>query len=141
MGKVYISVYQNRNDKMGAYQKWYGRVKQGMEIPADVLCQHAAQDSGIEEAHVAIVFDGVLKQIKEQLCNGHPIKVEGLGTFKIGVKSEGWDETDFAKRPGYKEGEDPRKWCSAQQVKGCRLNYRPTEDIKDMLREIKFEKV
>ncbi|MBQ3753343.1 MAG: HU family DNA-binding protein [Prevotella sp.] len=141
MGKVMISVYQNKNDKTTAYNKWYGRVKQGLEIKADVLCQHAAQDSGIEEAHVAMVFDGVLKQIKEQLCNGHPIKVEGLGTFKVGISSEGWSVENFQKRPGYKEGEDPRKWCSAQQVKSCRLLYRPSEDIKTMLREIKFEQV
>ena len=97
MAQVKIRVYQNNNSYSNAYGKFYGRVQHSTEIDVPTLCAHVAMDSGVEQAQVAIVFDAVAKQMKEQLCNGHPIKVEGIGTFKIGIQSEGWGEQEVKK--------------------------------------------
>lgn len=141
MAQVKIRVYQNNNTYSNAYGKFYGRVQHSTEIDVPTLCAHVAMDSGVEQAQVAIVFDAVAKQMKEQLCNGHPIKVEGIGTFKIGIQSEGWGPEEVRKI--YKnfdpETEDIRKYLSARQVKKAYVLFMPTEEVKQMLRSVKFE--
>lgn len=141
MAKVTIRVYKNTNSKSLAFGKYYGAVKHTSPIDASTLCKHAAMDSGIEESHVAVVYDALFKQMKEQLFNGHPIQVEDLGTFKIGISSEGWSLADVQRRfPQFDpEKDDIRKYLSAKQVKDAYILFTPSETIKEALRGIKFE--
>ena len=141
MAKVKISIYQNRNKKSKNYKQFYGRVKHNSTIEPATLCAHAANDSGIEEAKVAIVFEGVLKQMKEQLCLGHPITLDGMGTFKIGISSEGVSTEDVQRRyPQFDpETDDIRRYLSARQVKSAHLLFNPSVEVKTLLRAIKFE--
>jgi len=141
MAQVRIRVYQNNNTYTNAYGKYYGRVQHSTEIDVTTLCTHVSMDSGVEQAQVSIVFDAIAKQMKEQLCNGHPIKVEGIGTFKVGVSSEGWGVAEVKKLyPSFNpEKEDIRKYLSARQVKKAYLLFTPTEEVKQMLRSVKFE--
>ena len=67
MATVTISVYQNNNEHMKSYHKFYGRVRHEDIVDVKILCNHAARDSGIEEADVSTSFDAILKQIQEQL--------------------------------------------------------------------------
>ena len=140
MAQVKIRVYQNNNAYSSAYGKFYGRVQKSTKIDVDMLCTHVAMDSGVEKAQVGIVFDAVAKQIKEQLCNGHPIKVEGIGTFKIGISSEGWGVAEVKKLyPSFDpETEDIRKYLSARQVKKASLLFAPTDEVRQLLRSVKF---
>lgn len=141
MGKVRIRVYQNKNSKSRAYRKFYGRVSHASTIDVSTLCAHAAMDSGIERSLVPTVYDAQLKQMKELLCNGHAIKVDGLGTFKLGVESEGVSEEEVQQRhPQFDpETEDIRKYLSARQVKRARLLFTPCAEIKSALRSVKYE--
>lgn len=141
MSKISIVVYQNNNQYSPAYKKYYGRVKHSSTVDVQMLCNHVAMDSGIEVSNVAVVFDALLKQIKEQLCGGHPIKVDGLGSMKVGIKSKGVGAADVKKRyPNFDpEKEDIRKYLSARQVEGAHLLFTASDDIKTLLRAVKFE--
>ncbi len=141
MGKVTIQVYQNKNRKSAAYQKFYGRIVHTTPIDAATLCKHTAMDSGIEESNVTTIYDAQLKQMKEMLCNGHPIKIDGLGIFKIGLSSTGVTEEEVKqKHPEFNpETDDIRKYLSARQVKKARLLFIPCDAIKEALRGVKFE--
>ena len=88
-----------------------------------------------------MVYDAEAKQIKELVCNGHAIKVEGLGTFKIGVSSKGVSEAEIQERhPEFDPTKDDiRKYLSAKQIKKARLLFTPCEEIKEALRAVKFE--
>ena len=141
MATVTISVYQNNNEHMKSYQKFYGRVKHEDIVDVKVLCNHAARDSGIEEAEVSTSFDAILKQIQEQLCLGRPIKVEELGTLKIGFHSDGVSAADVQeKHPDFDPTtDDIRKYLVAsRQVKNPHLIFTPSDDIRNNLREVKF---
>ena len=140
MAQINISVYQNNNSYSSVFGKYFGRVKHSTVIDAKTLCAHTALDSGIEEAEVATVFDAVLKQIKEQLCNGHPIRLDDLGTMKIGIKSVGVSEADVkSKHPEFDPAKDDiRKYLSASQVKGAHFLFTPCEEVKRLLRGVKF---
>lgn len=141
MASIVISVYQNKNDKSKAYGKFYGRVKHTTMVDTQLLCENAAADSGIEEADVAIIFDALLKQIKEQLCSGHPIKVENLGTMKLGISSTGVSTEDIRKRkPDFDPTkEDIRKYLTSKMVKGAHFLFTPSDEIKTLLRSVKFQ--
>ncbi len=141
MGKVTIEVYQNHNSKSESYGKYYGHAVQASTIDEKTLCKHVAMDSGVEESEVAVVYDGQLKQVKELLCNGHAIKMEGLGTFKVGISSEGVSVADVQKRyPHFDpETEDICKYLTAKQVKSAHLLFTPCEEIKMALCSVKFE--
>lgn len=147
MAQVRIRVYQN-NKFSSAYGKFYGRVQHSTEISVEKLCAYVAMDSGVEQAQVAIVFDAVAKQIKEQLCNGHPIKVEGIGTFKVGISSGGWGVEEVKELyPSFNlEKDDIRKCLSAsdfragKDIEKIRLILLPDKEIKKELKNMKFEK-
>lgn len=141
MSIIRIGVYQNNNQSSPAYKKFYGRVLHSETISSKALCAHAAKDSGIEESSISVVFDAFLKQFEEQLCGGHPIKVDWLGLFRLGVHSSGIGVNDVRKaHPEFDpDKEDIRKYVSARQVKSAHLLFTPCEEIKDLLRAVKFE--
>ncbi len=141
MAKVTVKVYQILNTKSAAYGKYFGRVRQNSVIEVNTLCKHAAMDSGIEEGEIAMVSDAVLKQLKELLLNGHPIKVTGLGTFKLGISSEGVSAVDVKRRhPEFDPSKDDiRKYLSTKQVKKAFIHFTPCDAIKDALRAVKVE--
>lgn len=140
MATIRIGIYQNANMESKAYKKFYGRIKHASTIDAEVLCKHTAMDSGIEESSVVMIYNAQQKQMKELLCNGHPIEVPGLGTFKIGVTSVGWSVADVQRRfPKFNpETDDIRHYLSARQVKQAHILFTPCESIKDALRGIKM---
>lgn len=140
MAQVKISVYQSTNAKMTNYGRYYGRVKHGNPISVETLCKNVALDSGIAEEQVAVVFDAILKQMKEQLCAGHPIKVDHLGTVKIGIHSNGVSAEDVKKKhPDFDpEKDDIRRYLTAKLVKKAHLLFNPCTEIKTALREIKY---
>jgi len=141
MSKIKIRVYQNHNRNSKSYKKYFGRVQHSSTVDSTTLCLHAAMDSGIESTAIAQVYDAQQKQMKEQLFNGHTIVIPELGTFKIGVASEGLSVADVQERyPQFDpETEDIRKYLSARQVKKAYLLFTPCAAIKEALRAIKFE--
>ena len=103
-------------------------------LTAKELAEHTAQDSRIEQASVEKVMDAIFKQIKEQLLNGHFIKLPGLGTLKIGVhpatdkdgKSVGGAKTE-------------KEYSCQKHLGGAHLLFQPSQDIKSELHAVKFD--
>jgi predicted histone-like DNA-binding protein len=140
MSQTTISVYQNNNAFSKGYHKFYGRVKHSTVVDEKTLCMHVAKDSGIEESDVATVYDALFKQIEEQLCNGHPIKVDCFGTLKVSFSSTGVSAAEVKEKfPKFDpETEDIRKYLSVRQIKNARLLFQPCADVKTLLRSVKF---
>lgn len=140
MSTIIISVYRNTNMESKAYNKFYGRVRHTSTIDVTTVCKHAAMDSGIEESQVVLINDAQQKQMKELLCNGHPIEVPELGTFKLGVSSVGLSVEDVKRRyPKFNpETDDIRLYLTANQVKEAHILFTPSDTIKNALRSIKM---
>lgn len=141
MAKTKLSLYRNTNQTSAAYEKYYSRVAQSTTIDAKTLCSHVAADSGIDEIYVFMVFSALIKQIREQVCNGHPIVIDNFATVKIGISSTGVSVEDVKKRvPSFDpEKDDIRKYLSANQVTSVRLLLTVSEEIRTLLRSVKFE--
>lgn len=139
--KTKIGVYRRNNESSTGEEKYYGRVAQSTTIDAKTLCSHVASDSGIDDIYVMMVFNALIKQMKEQLCNGHPISIDGFFSAKVGIKSKGVSVEDVKRRvPGFDpEKDDIRKYLSANQVVSAHLLLTASEEIKTLLRSVKFE--
>ena len=142
MASIQIKVYRNNNaSNRKAYGRYFGRVAHSTTLDAEALCNRVAQDSHIEEGYVGVVFGALCKQMKELLCNGHPIEVEGLGIMKVGIKSKGVSAKDVKKRvPDFNpKKDDITRYLSARQVERPHLLFTPNKRIKELLREVKFD--
>ena len=141
MGKLIIELYQNNNEKSDNYKNFYGRVRKATSVDANTLGEHAANDSNIEASEIANIYDAEFKQIQELACNGHAIRLDGWGTFKLSVSSKGISEAEvIARHPEFDPTKDDiRKYLSANQVKKAKLVFTPCQEIKDALRSVKFE--
>ena len=127
MGKMRVTPYQNKNDKMvKAYGKWFMRAKPYGALSVEDLSNHIAMDSKVERTLVGEITKAVVKQMKELLMNGHPIRVPHLGLLKVQVSTEG--------------AETKEEFNAGKHVKNAHLILVPTVEIKEEMRKMKFEK-
>ena len=122
-----VTPYQNKNDKMTkAYGKWFMRAKPYGVLSMEDLSNHISMDSKVERTMVSQIAKAVVKQMRELLMNGHPIRIPHLGLLKVQVSTEGTEV-----REAFNAG---------KHVKNAHLILVPTTEIKEEMRKMKFEK-
>ena len=127
MSTISVTPYQNNNSKSEYYHYWYFRACMNSTINESDLADHIAADSKIERSKVPTINNAITKQIRELLCNGHPIEIPHLGTLKLGVNSEGTATvTEYNART-----------C----IKNVHSVLTPDKEIKDALANLSYEKV
>ena len=114
---IYIKKYQNNNKNMtNAYGKWYGRIIHTETLDLDDLCDHIASHGTIFTADVVA---GTVKKfvqcIQELLLEGKKVKLDGIGTFYLSLKTEGADVMEE---------------FTMGNVKGVRLRFLPDQSGK-----------
>ena len=99
MAKLNIKKYQSKNRKNNSYGKTYGRVQYGKNDTLDTLdvAKHIQKHGSIFTQDVIV---GVIQRfslcIEELLQEGYKVKLDGLGTFYLSVRTEGEEnEEDF----------------------------------------------
>ena len=126
MGSIRAEPYQNMNISSTAYGKWYFRPFYDQTLDVEELANQIMWDSKVERSRIQAVVSAVIKQIREHLCNGKPIRVPHLGLLKLGVSSKG-----VATVQEYNAGTD---------IKNLRILLYPDPEIKKELREMKYVK-
>ena len=84
------SLYQNKNEHMtGSYQKWYARpVVTGIKSLTDVA-KEIQENTTAKEADAYAVLKEMKNVLIKWLQEGYRIKIDGLGSFKLGMRSKG----------------------------------------------------
>ena len=84
------SLYQNKNEHMtGSYQKWYARpVVTGTKSLTDVA-KEIQENTTAKEADAYAVLKEMKNVLIKWLQEGYRIKIDGLGSFKLGLRSKG----------------------------------------------------
>ena len=84
------SLYQNKNEHMtGSYQKWYARpVVTGLKSLTDVA-KEIQENTTAKEADAYAVLKEMKNVLIKWLQEGYRIKIDGLGSFKLGMRSKG----------------------------------------------------
>lgn len=112
---------QNREKK-----KWYANsVNQG-SVSQHKMAQIIASKSSLTQGDVLNVIQNLLEEMPKILMDGKSINLEGLGSFRLTIASEGTEtEKDF----------------STSSIKGVKVVFTPSMQIKKEISQVKFERV
>ena len=130
------SLYQNKNERMtGSYQKWYARpVVTGTKSLTDVALE-IQENTTAKEADAYAVLKEMKNVLIKWLQEGYRIKIDGLGSFKLGLRSKG--ATDVA------------EFTVNENIKSTRVIFTPEVEvdsstgkrIKPLIRSVRWSNV
>ncbi len=95
MPKLRIKKYVNKNNKSKGYGKTYGRIAHQEMLTTLDVAKHIQKHGSIFTSDVVV---GVLQRfslcIEELLQDGYKVKLDGLGTFYLSVKTTGEEDPE-----------------------------------------------
>ena len=95
MGKIIIERWKNSITTSKAFGKYFGRFKPNGTLDTRQVAQHIQEHGSIYTLPVIL---GVLAQaeqcIPELVKLGYKVKLDGLGTFGLSIKTEGTDKPE-----------------------------------------------
>ena len=106
--------------------KFYAYAVSKETADIDRLSELVADGSTVRQNDVYAVIVGLVNAIQGELKNGRNVTLGKLGTFSLGVSSEGVDEEEK---------------LTANQIIKARIRYRPGNEIKDMLKTLRYAKL
>jgi predicted histone-like DNA-binding protein len=130
---VFIQTYQDNRKTIGTH-KYYGKViDMGETLDLETMATHIANHGSIWS--IDIVRPVLMKMkdcMLEMLMDSKQVKIDGIGTFYLNVKSTG--------------AESEEEFTCAENIKGLRIRMLPEgakgEDVtsKSLLSKIKLQK-
>ena len=137
MAKIYYRTYKNQNKKSNAYGKIYGRLLSQGTLVTDDICRHIAKHGTIYTSDVVKgVVEKFINCFEELLLAGNKLKLNGLGTFYLSVKSEGAEtEKDFNPASNIKKvrvvflGDQAKRSEYATKVMTRKAQWRDVNDL------------
>ncbi|WP_288955296.1 HU family DNA-binding protein [uncultured Polaribacter sp.] len=112
----------NPQDRTLAY-KFYAQAVSRGTTDLERLAYLVSHQSTVREADCYAVLLSLLHNIIDELQQGKIVKLDKLGSFQVGVKSEGAENSDE---------------LSVSAVKKAHINFRPDKRVKEMLQTISF---
>ncbi|TAJ14459.1 DNA-binding protein [Marinilabiliaceae bacterium JC017] len=111
---------QNREES----PKTYGQaVVKGVKTQR-AIAQDIADISSLSRGDTGNVLDNLVLQIPKYLSDGMSVKLDGFGSFRLSISTEGT--------------ETPEEF-NANKVKNARIIFTPGQELKKALTELKFE--
>ena len=106
MALLYKIVRDNRKNSGNLY---YGRAVQIQTIGTDGLADIIQRNCTVKKSDVLAVINELVEVMTDQLQNSFAVKLDGFGTFKIGLKTVGADK--------------PENFSISRNVAGLRVNF------------------
>ena len=106
MALLYKIVRDNRKNSGNLY---YGRAVQIQSVDTDGLADIIQRNCTVKKSDVLAVINELVEVMTDQLQNSVSVKLDGFGTFKIGLKTVGADKAE--------------NFSITRNVKGLRVNF------------------
>ena len=90
------------------------------------LAKIIATRSTISKADCYGVIMALSDAIGEALCEGKIVRIESLGTFKLGVMGSAADSSEP---------------LGKSNIKGAKILYKPSIDLKSKIKEVTFKRI
>lgn len=123
--KYVLSENQNPQDPT-APRKWYAKAKSTGEVSLKELSKEITQRSTVNSADTLAVLDVLTQVLTEHLNRGEIVRFGDFGSFQVSISGEGAATEDA---------------FNSSLIKSAKVNFRPGEDIRQMLNNLKFEKM
>ncbi len=112
---VLYRLSQNQNKKnTKSYGKWYAKAIHVNEYGTDQLAEEVQRNCSMKRSDVKAVIEELIEVMARELGNSHSVRLDGLGLFRVGLRSEGTLTV--------------REFNPAKHVTGMRINFLPTRD-------------
>ena len=127
MSTKYVLVQRGNPLKPDEAKKWYATAKSSGELTFRKLSKEISEGSTtVSDTDVLAVLNDLTKVLKRHLENGEIVRFGDFGSFQISISSEG--------------AEKEEKFHHAM-IKSSKVVFRPGIDLKEMQRNLTFEKV
>lgn len=86
---VLYRLAQNNNSFSAAYKKWYAKAVMTNTVDTDGLATIMQRNCTVKKSDILAVITELIETMQDQLQNSKRVKLNGFGSFKIGITSEG----------------------------------------------------
>jgi predicted histone-like DNA-binding protein len=121
---VKLKKIQRKNPLNAALQKWYLTQEKAGTVGMAEIAKEIEGRSALSIGDVQSVLSNLVELLPVFLRLGQTIKLEGFGSFRVSVKSDGTATPDE---------------LNAHHVKGVKLVFLPSRDLKRGLEDMSFE--
>lgn len=113
---VRYKLYQDNRSESTTRGKWYARaVYNSKPKTLKQLALKIQENVSVKKSDVKAVLDELVGVLKEWLQDSNRVKIEGLGSFKIGLKT--------------KPADSAKEFSVAKHVVGARVNFLPEVEV------------
>lgn len=127
MAVSYVLVEKGNPGNPDAPKKFYAQAKSRGELTFKKLGKEIAEGSTtVSDSDVMAVLNDLTKVLRRHLENGEIVRFGDFGTFQLSISSEG--------------AETEEKF-NYTMIKKSKVTFRPGSDLKEMLPNLKYEKV
>ena len=113
---VFYRLHQDQSTGTKKSGKWYARAVPMAVINTRQLAEIIQRNCTVKRSDVVAVIEEMVEVMKDQMQDSKRVKLEGFGSFKIGIQSKG--------------AQTAAKFSVAEHVKGLRVVFMP-ERTKD----------
>lgn len=123
---IKFNVVQRKNPRdLTAASKWYASAVGDGSTTLKDLADYASETSTVSKADILAVLESTLTKVSKDLANGKIVKVGEYFTLQMGISSD----------PSEKEEE-----VTSSKIKKAKINFRPGNMLKDMIKLASFSK-
>jgi predicted histone-like DNA-binding protein len=127
MAVSYVVVPKGNPSDPDAPKKFYAQAKASGELTLKKLSREIAEGSTtVSDTDVLAVLNDLTKILKRHLDNGEVVRFGDFGSFQVSVSGEG--------------AETAEKYHPSM-IKTKKVVFRPGVDLKEMLNNLKFQKL
>lgn len=91
---VFYKLLQNKNYKSSAFEKWYAKAVHYNTVTTEDLAREMQANCTVKESDILAVIRELVETMQRQLQNSNRVKLNGLGTFRIGINSKGAEKPE-----------------------------------------------
>ena len=136
---VFYRLSQVTSPKQKGYGKWYPRAVMTSTVDTDALATIMQRNCTVKKSDILAVITELIETMQDQLQDSKRVKLNGFGTFKIGICSEGAETAaDFSVSKNVKNLHvlfmpEVKSDASGQRKKtfitGCSVQEAPKNDV------------
>ena len=121
----YVLVERGNPQKPEEPKKFYAQAKSTGSVTLKELGKEITQRSTVNHADTLAVLEALTQVLADNLSAGKIVRLGDFGTFQISVGSE---------------GADTEKEFTSNLVKNPKVAFRAGNDLKEMLKVLKYER-
>ena len=108
---VLYRLLKDTREESTTKDKWFARAVMVGTADTENLISEIEKICTVSDADVVAVIKALLFVMRQKLLESYRVKLDGLGAFKIGLRSKGADS--------------PAEFIAAKHITGHRVNFQP----------------